>query len=194
MNKFLNQSLLIVCCLASMVACQSRSASPGMVQRAPVQMQRNVRANNVRAQNTTTKSQRMFSLDELRGKIAEGVFARLDSNGNKRLEPNEASAYNVRDLNQSGAIELDEFVQQKENVLIERFSVAKMRAAFQSAFAKKDVDQNGFVSFQEDRNINMIFDYNGDQQYSYAEYEDAIAQVFTLVPSRMQEWVNAHFS
>ena len=192
MCRYVTRSLLTLSLLA-LSAC--RAGAPNTFANAPSRSPLNLRQMNAQSQ-VNAQSQRMYSLDELRSEIAKGVFQRLDQNQNMILEPVEYQARFsvVRDLNNNGAVELTEFVQQKESVLLALFSVAKMQTAFKGAFEKKDLDKDGFVSFQEDREINMIFDYNGDQRYSYPEFEDALASTFNSVKSRVQEWIDAHFA
>lgn len=192
MRQSIAQSLIALSFLA-LSACNA--SGPNSFAHAPqAQSPAFLRQMNAQPQ-LRSQSQRMYSLDELRNEIAKGIFQRLDQNQNAVLEPTESQTRfaGARDLNNNGVVELAEFIQQKEAILLERFSVAKMQAAFKTAFDKKDLNKDGFVSFQEDRETNMVFDYNGDQQYSYAEFEDSLAATFNLVKSRVQEWIAAHF-
>lgn len=147
-------------------------------------------------------NQGFYTLEDFRSFLAGKLHEALDQNKDQAvsaqefgrlLNPTAVARFAEFDSNGDGQLQSTELQTAKNAIFSERYAEATLRQKLLAFFQTQDLDRDGFVSHSESKgNLNLLFDYNGDQKFDANEFVDAVASLLQLDAAKTTAFLKEH--
>lgn len=161
-----------------------------------------LRASSVQRNSVARNTNKPYSIEDYRSYLTGKLFEALDQNRDqvvtaqefsRLLDKNAVAGFASFDASRDGSLNQVEFLAAKNQILQPRYAEATLREKLTAFFQTQDIDRNGVVSYSEGKGmLNLLFDYDHDNNFSVEEFVDATSSLLHLDPAKTEACLKAH--